>query len=349
MTDGKENQQSVDDESDPVQKISEHLASVSIKKSNRYYADRHERYCNILKETLVVKKDAEVSQEEILSLLELGENSADKRIATKVVTDSFPEAIFSRRKLTYKNITRSVLFEKVQGEVKPQGSSNIKDQKDKIALSSQMIDNWRKEIMNISLRRETDMHQIRATLLMYDNEVQKFSKLHQELDDLYETEVKRLMKKNDGDILPQSVQDKMNNELTYMCNRVNFGLRNPDEQVGFLLTDDNSENLRVDFHAECPVLWNVMRSFFPVDTEGHTRKKELSFAHAISILMSLKNGNMKNDIKLCFSLLLQSYGVGCRLMNFLAKMAITYSWETLGTYLESYIENKILSLTLKTR
>ena len=224
VTDGKEDQQSVDDESDSVQKMSEHLASVSIKKSNRYFADQHERYCNILKETLAVKKDAEVSQEEILSLLELGENSADKRIATKVVTDSFPEASFCRRKSTKKNITRSVLFEKVQVQVEPQRNSNIKDQKDKIALSSQMIDNWRKEIMNISLRRETDMHQIIATLLMCDNEVQKFSKLHQELDEMYETEVKRLMKKNDGDILPHSVQDKLNNELTYMRNRVNFGL-----------------------------------------------------------------------------------------------------------------------------
>ena len=49
---------------------------------------------------------------------------------------------------------------------------------------------------------------------------------------------------------------------------------------------------------------------------------------------------MKNDVKLCCSLLLQSYSVRCRLMNFLAKMAITYSWEILETFLEPYIENE---------
>ena len=68
-----------------------------------------------------------------------------------------------------------------------------------------------------------------------------------------------------------------------------------------------------------------MKTLFPVDEAVHTKKKELSFAHAISLLMSLRNKNLKNDVKLCFSLLLQSFGVGCRLMNFLAKMSMTYT------------------------
>ena len=72
--------------------------------------------------------------------------------------------------------------------------------------------------MNISLRTETEIHQIRATLLIYGNEVWKFSKLHQELlDEMYEAEVKRLTK-NKGDILPQSAQDELTNDLIYMCN-----------------------------------------------------------------------------------------------------------------------------------
>ena len=57
-----------------------------------------------------------------------------------------------------------------------------------------------------------------------------------------------------------------------------------------------------------------MRTLFPVDAEGHTRRKELSFTHAISVLMSLKDKDLQNDIKLCFSVLLLSYGVGCHRM-----------------------------------
>ena len=101
------------------------------------------------------------------------------------------------------------------------------------------------------------------------------------------------------------------------------------------------DSLRSDFEEDFPLLSDLMRTLFPVVAGGHTRRKELSFTHAISILMSLKDKDLRNDIKLCFSVLFLSYGVGCRLMNFLCKMSLTYNWETIGRYLDSYIENKL--------
>ena len=182
---------------------------------------------------------------------------------------------------------------------------------------------------------------------MYGNEVDKFAKLHEELDALYEMEIKVLSDKKSCEVLPQSVKERLSNEFAFMAKRVNLGMRSPNEQIEFLLSDKNIADLRDDFQTECPTLWDVMRSLFPVDGEGNTKKKEMSFAHALSILISLKDRSLRNDVKLCFSLLLQSFGVGCRLMNFLCKMSLTYSWETLGKYLDAFMENKLLHICKK--
>ncbi len=146
---------------------------------------------------------------------------------------------------------------------------------------------------------------------MYGNKVEKFAKLHEELDALYETEIKVSSDKKSGEVLPQSVKERLSNEFDFMAKRVDLGMRSPNEQIEFLLCDKNFADLRSDFQTECAALWDVMRSVFPVDSEGNTKKKEMSFAHALSILISLKDRSLQNGVKLCFSLLLQSFGVGC--------------------------------------
>ena len=57
----------------------------------------------------------------------------------------------------------------------------------------------------------------------------------------------------------------------------------------------------------------------------------MSFVHAFSILMSLKNKDLKNDFKFFFSVLLMSFGVGCKLMNMLSKMGFTYHLDTISS------------------
>ena len=146
---------------------------------------------------------------------------------------------------------------------------------------------------------------------MYNSEVEKYINLHAELDILYEAEIERLMMKTHGQYLPQSVRDQFNDEFSFLCQRVNLGLRDPEKQTEFLLVDQNLDSLRSDFEKECPLLWDVIRTLFPVDAGGHTRRKELSFTHTISILMSLKDKDLRNDCKMCFSVLLLSYRVGC--------------------------------------
>ena len=101
------------------------------------------------------------------------------------------------------------------------------------------------------------------------------------------------------------------------------------------------EKMRVDFKNDCPLLSDVMQTLFITDDDDSIgKRKQLSFAHAMTLLMNLKNKDLKNDVKLMFSILLSSYGVGQRLMNLLCRMKITYSWAVFSTFLDNFIEEK---------
>ena len=327
--------------------VTDGIASIVIKGSNKFFKDRHEAFTNRLKNSFMEQEGAEVNQSEILTVLELGNSSSDKRVAARAVSTAFPGSLFSRRRMVFKNMRKIHSLDTTSCSSIFPPRSEIQLCKDKIKLSSDMIDSWRKELDILYKEREVDIDLLKATMQMYNNEVEKFAKLHEDLDAMYEMEIKVLSDKKSCEVLPQSVKVRLSNEFAFMAKRVNLGMRSPNEQIEFLLSDKNFADLRDDFQTECPTLWDVMRSLFPVDGEGNTKKKEMSFAHALSILISLKDRSLRNDVKLCFSLLLQSFGVGCRLMNFLCKMSLTYSWETLGKYLDAFMEKKLLHICKK--
>ena len=67
----------------------------------------------------------------------------------------------------------------------------------------------------------------------------------------------------------------------------------------------------VDFKNDCLLLSDVMQTLFITDDDDSmSKRKELSFVHAMALLMNLKNKDLKNDVKLLFSILLLSFGVG---------------------------------------
>ena len=275
-------------------------------------------------------------------MLKLGDTSAEKRIASKIVSDVFPNSNFSKRKRTYQNVSKALSFHlSDKNDMKLDVNSEIQTLKDKIRKSGDLISAWQQELQTFYGQHDIEMHQLRATLQMYDNEVEKFMDLHDSLDQLYEKEIKTLITKSEGPNLPQSVRDKLNDEVSFLSKCVNLGLRNTEEQLSFFLKDENLDSLRSDFQRHCPTLFDTMRTLFTVEGEAQTRKKELSFVHALCILINLQNKDLNNDIKMCFSLLLKSFGVGCRLMNILCKMSITYSWDALGNFLDCYIEAKL--------
>ena len=100
------------------------------------YQDRHIRFENLLKENLIESKDSEVSQQDILDLLELQSNSSDKHIATKALTDTFPSTKCSKRKLVYQNVSKLVSFtQSERGITVLEENSNVSKLKEKLNLS----------------------------------------------------------------------------------------------------------------------------------------------------------------------------------------------------------------------
>ena len=115
-------------------------------------------------------------------------------------------------------------------------------------------------------------------------------------------------------------------------------MRDSKEGTEFAITESFFEQLRLDFRTEFPLMFDMLHSLFPTDAGEHSRHKELSAVHALCLLMSLKNPYAKNDVKLLFSILLMSYGVGCQLMNMLCRMGLTLSWQTLDNFLVKQME-----------
>ena len=150
---------------------------------------------------------------------------------------------------------------------------------------------------------------------------------------LYEHEITNLLDNQEEFKLPERLRKQLTFEYDSLLQKLNLGMRDSKEGTEFAITESFFEQLRLDFHTEFPLMFDMLHSLFPTDAGEHSRRKELSAVYALCLLMSLKNPYAKNDVKLLFSILLMSYSVGCRLMNMLCRMGLTLSWQTLDSFL----------------
>ena len=88
---------------------------------------------------------------------------------------------------------------------------------------------------------------------------------------------------------------------------------------------------------ECPMLIEIVKCLFP-DTEMKDKKSKCA-VHALSLLT--KNRHCKNDIILLSTIMLVSYGAGCRMINMLNECGLTVHWDTLMNFLDDQLERKI--------
>ena len=71
---------------------------------------------------------------------------------------------------------------------------------------------------------------------------------------------------------------------------IHFGIREQQNPIDFHISDDTFEKMRMDFKNDCPLLPDVMKTLFITDDDGSMAKsKQLSFVHAMTLLMNLKN------------------------------------------------------------
>ena len=128
------------------------------KLSGRFCKERHSRFSELLRETFFECPGHSVQPKEVLVLLGLGETKEDKRVATKVMSDTFPSFYLNRTKKEYRNVKRkySFSFESTEG-LQFQSKSAIEKLIQNIKTTSDAIESCRNELYD-ALQQKKPRH-----------------------------------------------------------------------------------------------------------------------------------------------------------------------------------------------
>jgi hypothetical protein len=147
--------------------------------------------------------------------------------------------------------------------------------------------------------------------------------------------------------LTGSERNQLEDESEKLSKIVNLGVRSGENDAEIEINSAVFQRLKVNFEKDFPLLTEIVQILFPGDSFD---RKEKGAIHALSLLVSLKNRQCRNDITLIFTLMLVSFGAGCRMVNMLNKIGVTIHWDTLMNFLDKQMEKKvshIASLTPK--
>ena len=284
----------------------------------------------------------------------LGTNS--KSLATRAVKSTFPSATYDKRKQQYRNVRKSVSF--VIGGINESVSQNTGSlQVSQNTGSLQVSQNTG----SLQVSQNTEIYKLQQNVLIHKQKAKLLmddivsnssvsdnvylgalmniaSKLSDSIDAIYERELNLLLKRESDKNISASERSSIVSEYERLSSFVNLGIRSgvksPEEQI----TGETFKNLKLDFTRECPMLTEIIQCLFP-DTEMTDRESKCA-VHALSLLVSLRSQNCKNDITLLFTIMLVSYGAGCHMINTLNKFGLTIHWDTLMKFLDDQLEKK---------
>lgn len=80
-----------------------------------------------------------------------------------------------------------------------------------------------------------------------------------------------------------------------------FGWRTGEE---IFISEEIIVDIFNNIEQRFPLLFDIMKTLFPMDD----KRKEKGAVHSLSLLMSLRNNQCKNDVTLVFTILLVAYG-----------------------------------------
>ena len=217
-------------------------------------------------------------------------------------------------------------------------------------MCSNAMDAWKNEIHSTCETDKPDIGYLKTLIRFYENEVSKFASYHERLDELCEKEMSDLIHINRPDKLPGSLSVELGKEYDLLMTKIDIGLQRKDESLSLqLFSEENLVKLRDDFYNDCPLLADVFKVLFPHVEDNHEgNRKQLTVAHAVNLLMNLKNKTAHNDVRLVFSIMLISFGVGPRLINMLCKMGLTNHWKVVSNFLDHHIERKMQIIAKET-
>lgn len=233
---------------------------------------------SLLKENFVESPGKLVSQESVLSTLDLTE---EKGLATRAVTKTFSFATINRRKGAYNNVRKAVSFER-----KEDNASTL-DAESEIARTQALISEHRRRgeklLRGITARvKAGDIVAIEALLKVYRRETELLAAHSEQLDELYERELQFVMRTNCNCTLSLTEKAKLTEEKNMLSKDLSFGLRSGEE---VFISEELFVDLVKNVEERYPFLFDIVYTLFPMDN----KRKEKGAVHSLSLLMSLRN------------------------------------------------------------
>lgn len=262
-----------------------------------------------------------------------------KSLTTRAVKSSFPSAVFDRRKQQYRNIRRGVSFgtNSEESDLQVSENSEIFQLQQTVLTHKQKAKTLMDEILSNSSVKGNIY--LRTLISMYNTEMESVSKISSSIDSIYERELNTLLLSKNDPKVSVSEREAIVSEYEKLMELVNLGIRTGENSAEEQITATTFANLKLDFTKECPMLTEIVQCLFP-DTERTDRKSKCAI-HALSLLTSLRNRHCRNDISLMFTIMLVSYGAGCRMINTLNKCGLTVHWDTLMNFLDKQLKAKM--------
>jgi hypothetical protein len=291
---------------------------------------RSEMMQDILKEKFVESPGKTTSHADVLDALQID----NKNLATRSVKQSFSSVVNDRRKGEYKNIRHAISYHNACES----HSFEVHNNSDIYKLQQEVILHKEKaETLMDAIKTSVKDPYVSSLISLYNKEMDYVSTLTDNIDVMYEKELEFLMKR--GSVFNTSEKSALVEEFEKLASIVNLGIRSGDNVADIELSGLLFENLKDNFEKNCPLLTELLHDLFPYNEKSD--KKEKGAIHALSLLASLRNKQCRNDITLIFSLMLVSFGAGCRMINMLNKVGITLHWDTLMNFLDKQMEKKI--------
>ena len=164
--------------------------------------------------------DREVSQSDVLELIQITESKECKKLASGGIGRTFGPAVqFSRRKKVYQNIRKRISYslpiDCEYSQLQIDSRSRIGKLKVQIAVCFKAMDAWENEIHSTCEADKPDIGYLKTLIRFYENEDQKFASYHERLDELYEKEMSDLIYINGPYKLPSSLNVELERNITF--------------------------------------------------------------------------------------------------------------------------------------
>lgn len=199
---------------------------------------------------------------------------------------------------------------------------------------SQLVKEWDTlcQVLN-----EGDTSQVNATVLSYQLKLELFLRLNSAMMQVYSKKLDTLKQENVEDHVSDSQKAQLKKEIKELEHLCSIGLRK-DSDIQHVINERVFSSLLEKFEETCPLIYSVIYTLLVSDMRHRVHKspkyKMTCGVNALTLLLSVRNQKIGNDVRLLFGLLCVTYGAGKQFINMLNAIGLTPHWDTMYVHLQ---------------